>query len=353
MGTSHWNLADTKLRMAPLLWGQNGRVSPWPKSERIVQAVWKSLRHPALSVVLMLALLSAVALRYSVPVTPAQTDELVKAVAHLNAELQQLRQEREMPALVVSRSSGSICYIYAVYNFEHGHGVKTVKVHISGSGFVVGDGWVATNRHVAEPWWGDPHLESMHRQGSSAMKVEKLLAFFPGTVAPVPLTHVVVSNDEDLAVAKFDPEQLRRNLRPGVTSAPRPLPLAQSAPQPGDAVLVLGYPMGIEGILAKSPRLVARRLSMQPDDLVAVQRLAGMALIRPSATQGHLGDAVGDKLLYDAATAQGASGSPVFNARGEVIGVNSAFLDGFSGGGLGVSATKLRVLMQRAQSAKP
>lgn len=257
-----------------------------------------------------------------------------------------------MPALVVSRSSGSICYIYAVYNFDHGHGVKTVKVHISGSGFVVGDGWVATNRHVAEPWWGDPHLEALHKQGSSPMKVEKLLAFFPGTTSPIPLTHVVVSRDADLALATFDPEQARRNLREGATNALRPLPLAQQDPHPGDAVLVLGFPMGIEGMLAKSPRGVARRLSMQDDDLAAIRRLAGLALIRPSATQGHLGDVVGDQLLYDAATAQGASGSPVFNARGEVIGVNTAFLDGFSGGGLGVSASKLKALMAKVESQK-
>jgi S1-C subfamily serine protease len=185
------------------------------------------------------------------------------------------------------------------------------------------------------------------------MKVEQLLAFFPGTVAPVPLTHVVVSNDADLAVARFDPEQARRNLRPDARdNSLHPLPLAQSDPLPGDAVLVLGFPMGLDGMLAKSPRGITRRLSMQEDDLAEVRRLAGLALIRPSATQGHLGDVVGDKLLYDAATAQGASGSPVFNVRGEVIGVNSAFLDGFSGGGLGVSANKLKTLMTRVQRAK-
>ena len=307
------------------------------------------MRHPALIVALSAGLAVTAAMRFAAPPQPSSSDNLVKAVARLNAELQQLRQEREMPALVVNRSSGSICYIYAVYDFEHGHGLKTVKVHISGTGFVVGDGWIATNRHVAEPWWGDPHMESMHQSG--APKTAQLLAFFPGTVAPVPLSHVVVSNDVDLAVARFDPEQARKNLRPGALNVPRALPFAQQDPQPGDAVLVLGYPMGIEGLLAKSPRGLERRLSMQQDDWVTVRRLANMALIRPSATQGHLGDVVGDKLLYDAATAQGASGSPVFNARGEVIGVNTAFLDGFSGGGLGVSAKKLRALLDRAQAS--
>jgi S1-C subfamily serine protease len=317
-----------------------------------VEALWKSWRHPALVVAVFLGVLGAAALRYAAPSQPASSDNLVKAVAKLNAELQQLHQERQMPALVVSRSSGSICYIYADYDFEHGHGVKTVKVHISGTGFVVGDGLIATNRHVAEPWWGDPHLEAAHKSGASTMKTLRLLAFFPGESSPIPLSHVMVSGDADLAVARFDPELARRNVRAGVANPPRPLPLADNDPLPGDAVLVLGFPMGIEGLLAKSPRGVVRRLAMQHDDLVAVKQLADLALIRPSATQGHLGDAVGDKLLYDAATAQGASGSPVFNASGEVIGVNTAFLDGFSGGGIGISAKKLRQLVDKAASEK-
>ena len=330
------------------MWGQY-RPSLPAESGCSVEAISKSLRHPALTV-LLLGALGMAALRYRPP-QPVASDDLVKAVAHLNAELQQLRQERGLPALVVSRSSGSVCYIYAVYNFEHGHGIKTVKVHISGTGFVVGDGWVATNRHVAEPWWGDPHLERAHNSGSP-MRVTRMLAFFPGTASAIPLSHVTVSNDVDLALAKFDPEEAKQHLRPGVPpNALHPLPFAQQDPLPGDAVLVLGYPMGIEGMLAKSPRGLERNLSMQQDDLLAVRRLANMSLVRPSATQGHLGDVVGDKLLYDAATAQGASGSPVFNAHGEVIGVNSAFLDGFSGGGLGVSAKKLRVLMARTQAS--
>jgi S1-C subfamily serine protease len=313
------------------------------------------LRHPALTLALLVGLLATAGMRFAAPVPYSSSDDLVKAVAHLNAELRQLRQEQGMPALVVSRSSGSICYIYAEYDFPHGHaGLKTVKVHVSGTGFVVGDGLIATNRHVAEPWWGDPHLENARRSGSVTMKVTRMLAFFPGTASAIPLSHVTVSNDVDLALAKFDPEEAKQHLRQGVPpNALHPLPFAQQDPLPGDAVLVLGYPMGIEGMLAKSPRGLERNLSMQQDDLLAVRRLANMSLVRPSATQGHLGDVVGDKLLYDAATAQGASGSPVFNAHGEVIGVNSAFLDGFSGGGLGVSAKKLKQLMGRAESHKP
>ena len=58
---------------------------------------------------------------------------------------------------------------------------------------------------------------------------------------------------------------------------------------------------------------------------------------------------MGDKLIYDAPTAHGGSGGPVFNTRGEVIGVNSAYMDGFSGGTLGVSSQALKPLIEQAQ----
>ena len=45
----------------------------------------------------------------------------------------------------------------------------------------------------------------------------------------------------------------------------------------------------------------------------------------------------------------GGSGGPVFNTKGEVIGVNSAYMDGFAGGTIGVSVDSLRPLLQEAQ----
>jgi serine protease Do len=133
------------------------------------------------------------------------------------------------------------------------------------------------------------------------------------------------------------------------TKASEPLPLADSTPPPGELVTVIGYPMGVAGMVAKSPAAIYERLAYRHDDIGAVNELAALALIRPSATVGHLGDVVGDKLVYDAPTAHGGSGGPVFNSRGQVIGVNAAFIDGFSGGTLGISIESLRPLIQAAQ----
>jgi S1-C subfamily serine protease len=127
------------------------------------------------------------------------------------------------------------------------------------------------------------------------------------------------------------------------------LPLSKTASTPGQLVTVIGYPMGIAGMVAKSPTSIYERLAYRHNDISAASELAALSLIRPSATYGHLGDVVGDKLIYDAPTAHGGSGGPVFNSKGEVIGINSAYMDGFSGGTLGVSVDSLRPLLQEAQ----
>jgi len=101
--------------------------------------------------------------------------------------------------------------------------------------------------------------------------------------------------------------------------------------------------------VAKSPTSVYERLAYRRADIGAANELAALSLIRPSATYGHLGDVVGDKLIYDAPTAHGGSGGPVFNSRGEVIGINSAYMDGFSGGTLGVSVSCLKPLLTVAE----
>ena len=104
-------------------------------------------------------------------------------------------------------------------------------------------------------------------------------------------------------------------------------------------------------MVAKSPAIVYERLSSHPDDATTAGELAALSLIRPSATFGHIGDVTGDKLIYDAPTARGGSGGPVLNLRGEVVGINSAYIDGFSGGTLGITAATLRPLLETAKQA--
>jgi S1-C subfamily serine protease len=299
-----------------------------------------------LEVVLGMFLLAGVGLmvRYypAAQPTDVQRNDLQKQVRQLSRDMQQLEQEQAMPALVLHRDRNSICYIFGIYHVGFPDRPPEFRARISGSGFVVSDGLLATNRHVAEPWYEDPQSRRLIRKGATP-RLEKLLAFFPELPTPVNVTPAVLSSQGDLAVLRIEDTKAAHQLRP--------LPLAADIPNPGELVAVVGYPMGVLGMVAESPPAVYDRLAYRRDDQGAATELAALSLIRPSSTCGHLGDVVGDKLIYNAPTAHGGSGGPVFNSQGEVIGVNAAYIDGFSGGTLGVSVRALKPLIATAKLA--
>ena len=300
--------------------------------EEPVCGVWQRFVQAVLVVFLAITLL--LLLHY---LLPSKTGTLQEQVRTLNAEVGELQQEQAMPAVVLNRYRNSICYIFGIYQIGFPHQKSLQRTRISGSGFLVGDGLIATNRHVAEPWYGDTDADALIERGATPT-LEKMVAYFPGSPDPINLRPAVLSSDGDLAILRAATG----------TEGLEPLPLAKKTPNPGELVAVVGYPMGVLGMMAKAPTPVYARLAYRHDDQGTAGELAALSLIRPSATCGHLGDVVGDKLIYDAPTAHGASGGPVFNSRGEVIGVNAAYIDGFSGGTLGVSSQSLIPLIKEA-----
>jgi S1-C subfamily serine protease len=313
-----------------------------PETSQEPNTVSDSWQQAVQGVLAAVLLLGTVAMfHYYAPGTAQgpMPDELHQQVQRLTQQVSQLQQQQAMPALVLSRYRNSIGYIYGVYQVGYANQPATIRARVSGTGFLVGEGLLATNRHVAEPWYGDSEAEGLIQGGATAM-LESLVVFFPGSPTPVKLTPGAVSSTGDLAVLKIEDKDAVRGLPV--------LPLAKGIALPGELVTVIGYPMGIAGMVAKSPSGIYKRLAYRHNDITAASELAALSLIRPSTTCGHLGDVVGDKLIYDAPTAHGGSGGPVFNDNAEVIGVNSAYIDGFSGGTLGVSAEALRPLIEAA-----
>jgi len=274
----------------------------------------------------------------------------VDKARNVAAQVEQLKQDQAMPAVVLNRYRNSIGYIYGVYQVGFPNQRPVVRARVSGTGFLVGKGLIATNRHVAEPWYGDSEAQKLIDHGATGM-LESLVIFFPGSPTPVNLLPASVSKTSDLAVLRTEDLQSDQH-QSDVVRGLAVLPLAKSPGAPGQLVTVIGYPMGIAGMVAKSPTGIYERMAYRHNDINAASELAALSLIRPSTTCGHLGDVVGDKLIYDAPTAHGGSGGPVFNTKGEVIGVNSAYMDGFSGGTLGVSVDSLRPLLLEAQKAR-
>jgi S1-C subfamily serine protease len=271
---------------------------------------------------------------------PPETSGLEQQVHQLSRQVATLEQQQSFSSAAVDDARSSVAYIYGIYHVS-GH-AQSFRARVAGTGFVVAPGLLATNRHVAEPWYGDREVTEALRHGGSPV-LEKLVAYFPGSPLPVNLETAVVATHGDLAVLRIETTTFTRTLRP--------LPLCPTPARVGESISVLAYPMGVTGMVAKSPAVVYDRLSSHPDDAETAGELAALSLIRPSATFGHIGDVTGDKLIYDAPTARGGSGGPVLNQQGEVVGINSAYIDGFSGGTLGITAGELRPLMETAKHA--
>jgi len=209
----------------------------------------------------------------------------------------------------------------------------------TGSGFVVGDdGLVVTNRHVALPWSVDDGAEMLRGQGFEP--VLRLLAYAPGVTAPFEAGFESASLSSDLALLRV----------PGLEDHSAPLVLSSVPSGPGEEILVLGYPAGINALLARSgPVFVDSLLQSRPDFWKVVEQLSESGLIHPLASRGIVGQVTPTSVVYDAETTRGGSGGPVLSLKGEVVAVTYGVLEGFGGSNLGVPVSEVRRLI--AESA--
>jgi S1-C subfamily serine protease len=114
-------------------------------------------------------------------------------------------------------------------------------------------------------------------------------------------------------------------------------------------VVVLGYPTGLEAVLAKAETTAVNAIveASGVNALRIAEGLAAQRLIRPSATQGHIGDVTKTDIVFDAQTAHGGSGGPVLNRNGQVVAVEYAVLTGFGGSSFGVPVQYALDLLSR------
>jgi S1-C subfamily serine protease len=165
-------------------------------------------------------------------------------------------------------------------------------------------------------------------------------AYFPGSATAIHVRVVKVSPDADLAVVQGDlgalkPQMLRLDSRPAAAVS-------------GQPVVLMGYATGLDAILARAGEETVRSIVSAAGGNASriMDELARRNLIRPLNTQGHVGDVLADRIVYDAQTTSGGSGGPVFNAQGRVIGVNYAVLRGFGGSNFGIPARYAEALLK-------
>ena len=182
---------------------------------------------------------------------PPETAGLERQVRQLTSQIADLERQQSFSPAALDNARESVAYVYGIYHVS-GH-AQSFRARVTGTGFVVAPGLLATNRHVAEPWYGDREVAVALRQGGSPV-LEKLVAYFPGSPLPVKLETAVVAEHGDLALLRLEATAFTKKLRP--------LTLSQTLPHVGEPVSVLAYPMGVTGMVAKSAVMLTYSFSV-------------------------------------------------------------------------------------------
>jgi S1-C subfamily serine protease len=188
-----------------------------------------------------------------------------------------------------------------------------------GSGFHVGQGFVVTNRHIAQPWMADDRAQSITSSLKAQPRLRKLIAYFPGFTQAITLEFKAASSRDDLAVCTLTLPEIPE------TIPVLPLETDPDAVAVGKTVVMMGYPSGPDRLLALLDDAESRGIQQRYGTPMAqLGYLAETKRIQPLTTQGSITDLDVRRIVYDARTAEGGSGAPLFGPSGRVIGVNFA-----------------------------
>jgi serine protease Do len=188
-----------------------------------------------------------------------------------------------------------------------------------GSGFHVGQGFVMTNRHIAQPWMADERAQSISAGLKAQPRLRRLIAYFPGMTQAIPLEFKATSQKDDLAICTLTLPEIP------ATIPVLPLETDPDAVAVGKSVVMMGYPSGPDRLLALLDDAESRGIQQRYGTPMAqLAYLAETKRIQPLTTQGNITDLDVRRIVYDARTAEGGSGAPLFGPSGRVIGVNFA-----------------------------
>src|SRR6266404_2844660 len=291
----------------------------------------------------------------------SDTRVLKQQLEETQNRLAQLEKEGQIAETVVQKYGPSVCLLHIVVEFREkksgqplqvavdatgkplvddkgmaqlhtgGRGPR-LQVDVFGTGFLVRrDGVILTNHHVAEPWWHNEELKQLIGRGVDPY-VLSYEAYFPGKSAALRAKLDRISSKADLATLKLEAPAPNRAELPELDDR-------KEAGIAGEPVVLIGYPTGVAGILARAGPDVAQKIAGGRQNVSDVMsQIAAQRLIRPTTTQGHIGDVLQDQIVYDAATTSGGSGGPLFNRNGKVIGINFAVITDFGGSNLAIPA---------------
>src|ERR1700676_4172035 len=224
----------------------------------------------------------------------SDADSLKHQLADTQNRLKRLENEGKIAENVVHDYGPSFCLLHVVVEFldkKTGHPIQVavdaagkplvdakgmvtldeggtgphLQIDVFGTGFIVKrEGKIITNHHVVEPWWKDEDLKKLIDQGADAY-VLSYEVYFPGKAEGLRAKLDRISSKADLATLQLE-SPLPSN------SAVLQLDDRTQATVSGEAVVLIGYPTGIEGILARAGSDVAQKI-VSGSDIQDVNRI--------------------------------------------------------------------------------
>src|SRR5205814_4341496 len=183
--------------------------------------------------------------------------------------------------------------------------------HGLGSGFLIGNGMVLTNNHVVE-------IQDPGSNKFRAMHDIKVITDETSSVGSREYTGKVIGNDpkSDIALLKLEGEHVNE-LKGAVLGD-------SDALQVGDYVVAIGEPFGLQATVTAGI-ISAKERALGPQSVYS------------------------DFLQTDASINPGNSGGPLFNLRGEVIGVNTAIIGGANTIGFAIPIAVVKQILPQLQ----
>ena len=183
--------------------------------------------------------------------------------------------------------------------------------HGLGSGFIIGEGLILTNNHVVEVQ--DEPNGKFRAMDEIKIRTDETS---PGGVRE--FTAHVIGNDpkSDIAVLKIEGAHVNELKQATLGDS--------DALEVGDYVVAIGEPFGLQATVTSG--------------------------IISAKERSQFGGPYSDYLQTDASINPGNSGGPLFNMRGEVVGVNSAIISGANTIGFAIPIAVVKQILPQLQS---
>ncbi len=251
-------------------------------------AAWMFLAGVAVTALVLVALVAAgVVPTNTVTKTVVRTTTPAASNSTVALNTAPVSGEGLTPAQIYQQYSAGVVEVFSTFSASQSQQLSPFgqqsggAAQALGSGFVVSsEGYIITNAHVVED------------NGTRASSVSVMFKNADGTDSTkVPATIVGIDETSDVALLKIDPAK-----------APQLLALTlgdSSAVQVGEPVVAIGNPLGYDFTVTSGIVSAVNRNLESPN-----------------------GSVIPDGIQTDAAINSGNSGGPLFNAHGEVIGIN-------------------------------